>query len=134
MSTYREKLKELLHVDDLRVIEEQQRMARLYGYVPAYGPNLPDLSLAAEQVGWLLKDFPGYPWKVQVGDGMLQCLNEALHGSYGFKELVRRLDNDGRVVRRYGAELLRRFRMPEKCRVDDVFSAKSDPRGNLVLI
>lgn len=128
------RLKEDLGVNDLRVVTEQLRMQKLYGYVPAYGANLPDLSLAAEQVCWLLKDFPGYLWKIQIQDQVLTCVNETLHPDVGFNLLVKMLDNDGKVIRKFGAGLLDMFGQPEKLNADYILDAKKDLRGNLVRV
>lgn len=128
------KLKELLHVEDLEVIHRQIRMKNRYGYVPAYGPTLPDLNTAWDQCQWLMKDFPGWPWMVEVRRGFLQCVNPMLHSEYGFKEHVRRLDSDGRVIRRYGVGLLERFGQGPRLDEDQYLTSKRDVRGNLVLL
>lgn len=125
-------LKEQFQVDDLAVLELQGRMLKRYGYVPAFASTTIDLALAADQVGWLLQEFPGYQWKVEVSQHLLTCINESLAGNYGFHIHVKHLDNDGKMIRFMGAGLLERYAQPEKLKLDHLLTARRDGRGNLV--
>ncbi len=126
------RFKEDLSIDDWGVIREQLRMEKAFGYVPAYASNLPDLHLAADQVQWLLRAFPGYGWKVQVRDGLLTCVNDDLAPDYGFNLKLTMLDNDGKVIRRFGSKLLEMFGMPESFKVDHWLDAPKTQRGALI--
>jgi hypothetical protein len=125
-------LKEDLHVDDMRVITEQIRMVKHYGYCPALASNLPDFSIASQQVDFLLKEFPGYRWIVSVQDKLLLCVNETLQVDYGFKFPVTMFDVDGRFIRKGGAQLLEMYGVQTKYSIDHIADAKKDLRGNIL--
>ena len=118
--------------DNLAREAEYVRAIRTFGYLPIYGPTIEDVHYAKELVNYIMSEYPGYRWIIEVRNGMVTCVNETFCPDYGFRLYVSQLDNDGKEIKRWAGGLLERFGVPRsKMVVGMVDELVKDSRGNV---
>jgi len=112
---------------------EYTKMVNHFGYLPVYGATLQDIRQAKILFGHLISVYPGYRWVVEVRDTIISVINETLAPDWGFRLKESMLDNDGRVIRRFGGELLEQYQM-KRAGIDptQIVEAPRDLRGNVM--
>jgi len=97
-------------------------------------------SLARNLVARLNATYPAFDglWQVHVNEqgGVIEVVNLALSGKWGFLMHIAKIDSEGRKVVRAAGELLERYSISRSNRVgiivDELNNAKRDFRGELV--
>ena len=95
--------------DDPARAKAYMKLTKYFGYLPVYGPSMSDVTQGQNLLMWLLQDFPGYKWVIEVRDTIITVLNEDLAANWGFLVRAEKLDNDGKVIRLMAGELLERY-------------------------
>lgn len=85
----------------------------------------------------LVRRYPDWSWAIQPQEfgGVINIYNFHLHNQYGFTLKMDDLSNPRprkRLVERAGHEILRRFRMPDRMRMDVLAEAPRDIAGNCI--
>lgn len=88
---------------------EQLKLQKHFGYLPVYGPTMPDITQGKIILAHILRDFPGFHWVVEVRDTIITVINEDLAPNWGFRLRDSQLDNDGKVIRSFAGGLLERY-------------------------
>ena len=108
------------------------RLNKAFGYLPVYGPTMLDVETGQRLLEYLLKDFPGYKWVIEVRDSIITVINESLAPDWGFRLKEHLLDNDGELIRHMAGELLERYRVPrEAMNKQTMAELPRDLRGNV---
>lgn len=97
-------------------------------------------TLARNLIARLNATYPAFHglWQVHVNEagGVIEVMNLALSGRWGFLMHIANIDAEGRNVVRAGGELLERYAISRANRVgvimDQLQAAKRDYRGDLV--
>lgn len=129
-------MSELLTCLDVRdnVAREAEfvKAIRAFGYLPIFGPTIEDVHHAKELLGYIVSEYPGFRWIVEVRGGIVTVVNETFCPDYGFRLYVSQLDNDGKEIKRWAGGLLERFGVPAGgIIIDAVKELPKDPRGNI---
>ncbi|MDI6790828.1 MAG: hypothetical protein QME44_09090 [Thermodesulfobacteriota bacterium] len=123
-------------VTDVGLIQEQLRLSRYFGYLPVYASTTTDFSYGKIVLAWLIEACPGYLWIVEVRDEVVSIWNADLGSSWGFRALVKEVDNDGDMIKSAAHELLAQYGV-RNTRADQdelVHGLKRDARGDAVRI
>lgn len=87
-----------------------------------------------KRVGDVLhKHYPGHMWGVNMKQGVIQVMNFALSGQWGFQIKEENLDPEDKVVIAEGGELLERFNVERsKMNPDEMNDKIRDARGQVI--
>jgi len=121
-------------VADPVLIKEQIALVKHFGYLPVYAPTTQDLHYGKLLLGWILEACPGYQWIVEIRDGVVSIWNADLGSSWGFRTLVDKIDNDGRLIKSAACQLLEQHSVRSQ-RADPeelLYGLKRDRRGEAV--
>lgn len=118
--------------DNLKREVEFVKAIRAFGYLPIYGPTIEDVHYAKELLEFIVSEYPGYKWIVEVRTGLVTVVNETFCPDYGFRLYTSMLDNDGKEIRRWAGDLLERYGVPRGgIVVGAVDEMPRDLRGNI---
>ena len=113
-------------------LAEYAKMVKVFGYLPACGPTMQDIRQAKQLFGYLIAAYPGYKWVVEVRDTIISVTNETLAPNWGFRLKEKMLDNDGKVIKQFGGQLLEHYNMKRgKADITQLIEAPRDLRGNV---
>jgi len=121
--------------DNNQRFHEYTKMVSHFGYLPVYGATLQDIRQGKLIFGILIQHYPGYKWVVEVRDTVISVVNETLAPDWGFRLKEHMIDNDGKVVRQFGGQLLEQYDMKrQKADHRRLAETPKDLRGNIVRV